>query len=440
VDPLASEVIEAAYALGIGLAIGLEREHSDLSRDDHTGEISDKPETLPSGKPREVILGVRTFALLALVGWGLAMLGDANAMVLPIGLVAVVGLITAQYVLAVKRGTASPGATTEVAAIAVVIEGALVHTDRRLAVVLGLATALLLVSKPWMQRQVVRLRHVEISATIQLAVLVAIVLPLLPAEPIDPWGAVPPRKVGLFVVLIAGVEYVGYVLTRALGADRGAVLTGLVGGLSSSTATTISMARATKEGQAMRPAQLAALLANVVMCVRLAIVTAVLAPAVSVRLSVALAAYAAVLVGAAAITGRDLAREAGRGNVSKLELKNPFSLVPALTWGAVLCGILVVSKLATAYLGDSGFLLAAFASGLADVDAISLAAARAVSANEMSVDVAALAVVIAAAANAISKSVLAISVGGRAFGQRIAVALLAGAAAAVATALVGRVI
>jgi len=432
VDPLANEVVEAAYAIGIGLAIGLEREHSDLSHNAATGEPADKPVDDPG---REVPLGVRTFGLIALVGWGLAKLGDANTLIQPIGMLAVVALLAAQFVVAARR-LPGIGATTELAAIAVLVEGGLVHTDRRLAVVLGLGTALLLVSKPWMRRQVVRLRHVEIAATIQLLVLVAIVLPLLPTEPLDPWGAIPPRKVGVFVVLLAGVEYVGYVLTRLLGADRGAALTGVVGGLTSSTAVTVSMARATKDSQPVRPAQLATLLANVVMCARVAVITAVLAPAVSWRLAIALATMAAVLLVTAIVTWREMAKETR--TVAAPTLKNPFSLLPALTWGAGLCAILVISKLATWYLGAKGFLIAAFASGLADVDAISLAAARGVTTSTLSVDMAALAIVIAASSNAVAKSLLALVIGGRRFGQRIAIALLVGAAAAIGTALVGR--
>ena len=428
-DPLAGHVLEALYAVGIGLAVGLEREHSDL-----THEL--EPTARPDGdeRSREVGLGVRTFALISLVGWVLAVLGDANAMIQPLGLIAVAGLLAAQFVVAARQ-TGHIGATTEIAAIAVLVMGSLVHFDRRLAVVIALASLLLLVSKPWMRQQVVRLRRVEISATVQLAVLAAVLLPLLPSEPIDPWGAIPPRKVGLFVVLIGGVEYVGYVLTRLLGPERGPVLTGLVGGLTSSTAVTVSMARSAKGGQPVGPTQLATLLANVVMCVRVAIITAVLAPAVSLRLAVALSVMAAFLLGVAVVTW--LSWRKARGPVTPPELKNPFSLIPAVTWGAALCAILVISKLATWYLGQKGFLLAAGASGLADVDAISLAAARGVTNATLSVEYAALAVVIATASNAVAKSALAISIGGAAFGRRIAFALLGSAAAAVITSLVG---
>lgn len=425
-DSLSGQVVEAVYALGIGLVIGLEREHSDLSHD-ADGGVADKP---PPDKGREVGLGVRTFSLIALTGWMLALLGDANTLIQPLGMLAVGLLLAAQFFVAAKK-TGAIGATTEIAAIAVLVEGGLVHTDRRLAVMLGLATALLLVSKPWMRRQVVRLRHVEISATIQLAVLVAIILPLLPVDPIDPWHAIPPRKVGVFVVLIAGVEYLGYVATRLLGTRAGAAATGLIGGLTSSTAVTVSMARATKEGEPIRPAQLATLLANVVMCFRIIVITAVLAPALSWRLAVAVGAMAVVLIVAAVLTWLNMRSESTA--VAAPELKNPFSLVPALTWGAVLCGVLVVSRLATSYFGSNGFLVAAGASGLADVDAIVLAASR----GTTTLDIAALAIVIAASTNGVAKSTYAVVIGGMKFGKRIAVALLAAALIGVGVALVG---
>jgi uncharacterized membrane protein (DUF4010 family) len=107
-------------------------------------------------------------------------------------------------------------------------------------------------------------------------------LPLLPVEDAqDPWGALPPRKVGTFVVLIAGVQYVGYVLTRWLGAARGSGLAGLVGGLTSSTAVTVSMARAARATpELVGPGQLATFLANTVMPIRVAVIAWAISPAV----------------------------------------------------------------------------------------------------------------------------------------------------------------
>lgn len=405
-------VLEAGYAVAIGLVVGFEREHHAVTE-----------KLAPADLPRQVnqhlgedpaILGSRTFALLSLGGWLTALLGDRYAAVAPVGLVALIGIIVAQYVLAARAGD-SLGLTTEVAAAVTVLTGMLVHLDRTLAVTLGLATVLLLISKPWMRAAVVRLRRLELTATVQLLVAVAIVLPLLPTAPVDPWQAIPPRKVGVFVVLIAGVEYVGYVLHRLFGAERGAALAGLVGGLTSSTAVTAAMARQARRTPASAAAgQLATFLANAVMAVRVTVVAAVLAPAVATRLAAPMGAFVAVLLGGA--LWRHLRATRDGQPEEEMPLRNPFALVPALTWGAVLCGVLLLTTLAQRAFGDSGIFLAALAAGLADVDAITLAASKQAMDGALTVESAALAITLAVASNTIVKGGIALGAGGRAFG------------------------
>src|SRR5262249_53479369 len=140
--------------------------------------------------------------------------------------------------------------------------GLLVHVEARLAVALALVTTLVLLSKPWINVVMPRLLRTELIATLQFLIVVAVVLPLLPDEPVDPWGVLPPARIGRFVVLVAGVGFVGYVLTRWLGKARAAGLTGVVGGLVSSTAVTANMAqeaaRAPAEAASCRLAVLAA--------------------------------------------------------------------------------------------------------------------------------------------------------------------------------------
>ncbi len=420
--------LEAGYAVAIGLVVGFEREHHGISQDLAPQDVPSDvhPDALKAESP----LGVRTFALLSLTGWVLAVLGDRWPAVLPVGLVAVSGLVIAQYVVGVRAGQAV-GNTTEAAALLVVLLGTLVHVDRALAVSLALALVLLLISKPWMRGAVVRLRRLEITATVQLLVLVAIVLPMLPTDPQDPWDAIPPRKVGLFVVLIAAVEYVGYVLHRLLGPRRGAALAGLVGGLTSSTAVTAAMARQARSSPGMvAPAQLATFLANLVMAVRVTVVAWVLAPDVAWRLAVPMAVFGLVLLAAAIWR---LRTDDGVTEPPQLQLRNPFALVPALTWGAILCAVILAAHFATEYLGQYGLVLAGAASGLADVDAITLAAARQAGDGSIAVSTAAIAIAVAVASNTLVKGGIAIAAGGKGYGLRIAavfgVGLLAAAAA-----------
>lgn len=436
-------LVEALYAIGIGLVVGLEREHTGATYGLDAGAVpahearraAEAGEAADGRLNKPQAFGARTLALLGLAGWLLAFLGDREPWLVPIGLVAIVGLCAAQ--MYVNRDV---GMTTEVAAVVVVLLGALVHRDRALAVALCLGTTLLLVSKPWMQTFVGQLRRIEITATLQLLLLAAIVLPLLPSEPRDPWGALPPRKVGTFIVLIAGVQYVGYVLTRMLGATRGTGIAGLVGGLTSSTAVTVSMARSARESPELtRAGQLATFLANTVMPVRVAIIAGAISAPIGWRLAPAMGAMAAVLLVAALVTWRRLARDDGHAPAA-VKLKNPFQLWNALVWGAVLCGVLLASTLATRWFGDEGFLVAAGLSGITDVDAITLAAAERSREGSMAGDIAALAITIAVCVNTVVKGAMAWFGGGRGFGRTVVLVFGAAIVLTAAAAVLGMVV
>ena len=434
-------LVEAMYAIGIGLVVGLEREHSVVVPDDGPAQVptgvivpaSPPPPAAPAateGPVAQAAMGARTMALLGLAGWLLAFLGDRDPWLLPAGLATIVALIGAQMYIGREVGM-----TTEAAGVVIVLLGALVHLDRPLAVALCLGTTLLLVSKPWMRHFVVHLRRIEITATLQLLLLVAIVLPVLPAHAVDPWGALPPRKVGTFIVLIAGVQYVGYVLTRLLGPTRGVGLAGLVGGLTSSTAVTVSMARAARASdEAIAPTVLATLLANMVMPVRVAVIAGAISPAVGWRIAAAMAAMALVLLIAAGVSWLRLRRGSGMP-ATAIKLKNPFELWGALMWGLVLCAVLLGAKLATTWMGDAGLLVAAGLSGLTDVDAITLAAAAQARDATLSADLAALAITIAVAVNTIVKAGMAWFGGGRRFGRPVVVVFALAIGLAVVTAL-----
>jgi uncharacterized membrane protein (DUF4010 family) len=269
--------------------------------------------------------------------------------------------------------------------------------------------------------------------------VLAVVLPLLPAEPVDPWGVLPPRRIGLFVALISGISFLGYLASRLLGGAGSAALTGLVGGLVSSTAVTAAMAQQAATRKALAgPGQLAVLLANVVMLGRVLVVTAVISRELVLALAFPLGAMGLVLLGAALLVWRGLrtAHAAGRGaGGALLTVANPFALLPALKWGLLLCVVLVVSRLAQDFLGDAGLLAAAAVSGLADVDPMTLAASRQVAGGTLSVHTASLAISIAVLANTAVKAGIAWIAGGAAFGNRVALALGAAAAIGVLVAL-----
>lgn len=398
--------------MAIGLAVGLEREHSAAA-----GGAAESP--AESGATRDTVaLGARTFALVAALGWALGFAGQTWAWLPPVGLVVVGALIAIQYITSADRGL-----TTEFAAMITFVLGLLVNVNRSLTVALALVTILLLVSKPFVWTVVSRIRRAEITATIQLAILLAIVLPILPAEPVDPWGILPPQKIGLFVVLIAGIGFVGYLLSRMFGARRGAGLTGLVGGLTSSTAVTVAMSKIGRDPNMREPGRLAVFLANAVMFARVIVVTLVLSREVAAVLVVPMGAMGLVMVVGALRSWRAISREAGGDdtNASSPPIKNPFELIPALKWGAVLCVVLVVAHFGQEWFDELGLYAAALASGLADVDAITIAVANQASASTLAVDAAALAISIAVVSNTVVKGSLAVVAGGRGFGRAIAV-------------------
>jgi uncharacterized membrane protein (DUF4010 family) len=421
-EPASAELpllVEGLVALGIGLFIGLEREHR------HVEE----------GEPDKTINGVRTFALLALSGWLAALLQERWAWAAPV-LLAMVGLmLVAQYV----RESSLPGrlgVTTELAALLTVAYGLLVHVQVRLAVALALVTTLVLVSKPWINVVMPKLLRTELLAALQFLIVVAVVLPLLPDQPRDPWGVLPPRRIAMFVVLVAGVGFVGYVLTRLFGRAKAAGVTGIVGGLVSSTAVTANMAHeAARSKGASEPGQLAVLAANAIMPLRVVVILFAVSRETSRALAVPMLAMSLVLA-VFAWRLRGAVRPSSGAEDRQLPVTNPFALLPALKWGAFLCTVLLVAHFARKWLGDSGLLVTAAVSGLADVDAISLVAARDVAGGTLSTHTAALAITIAVMTNSAVKAGIALVSGGKAFGRPVALALGLGMAAALLAALV----
>jgi len=313
--------------------------------------------------------------------------------------------------------------TTEVAALVTFGIGMAVERDRMLAIALGLTTTLLLVSKPWVRTFVPRLKRMDLVATLQLLILVAIVLPVLPSEASDPWGVLAPRRIGIFVVLIAGISYVGYVLHRLLGDRNSAGITGLVGGLASSTAVTVAMSQRVRADQSFRePAQLAICLASAVMFVRVIVVCYLVDATVARALFAPLGAMALVTGGAALLVARRIRKASAGGDRSSIELANPFSLLPALKWGLVFAAVLVATAAARDAFGDAGAVASAAIAGLVDVDAVTLATARQASEGGLPVGSAALAITNAVVANTVVKGGIAWASGGRRLARGLSLA------------------
>jgi uncharacterized membrane protein (DUF4010 family) len=230
-NPEASLFYRFGVALFIGLLVGLQREYT---MDEYSAE----------GRA-EMFAGLRTFTLMALVGAAAAMVADMLdspwafvGIVFPLGL-----LIAVAYFITAWRG--GMGMTTEVAALVTILAGALAYWEQiTLAVALAVVTTGLLSLKLELHGFVERLTREDIFAVLKFALITAIILPVLPNETYGPppFDVLNPYTIWLLVVLISGISFLGYVLIKLLNAREGITLTGLLGGLASSTATTLSFA------------------------------------------------------------------------------------------------------------------------------------------------------------------------------------------------------
>ncbi len=367
-------------------------------------------------------LGIRTFTVLSLLGFAAAVASDRFPLVAPVTIAGVCVLIIALYIRAKELGL---GITTELAAITTCGLGVLCHHQPHAAGALALVLTVVLSSKRMAHETVRKMRRVELTDTLKFLIAIFIVLPLLPNKALDPYGALNPFKVGLLVVLISGISFVGYFLTRLLGAQKGLGLTGIVGGLTSSTAVTAAMAQEAKEQPHLNAICVFSTVgANATMFVRVLVVVAVLDPALALKLAWAIGAMGVVAIALSTVlwfqAGKS--KEGGEGH-HQVQLKNPFSIGPALKFAAFFVAILFAAKLAKIHFGNQGLYLAALLSGLADVDAITLTIAEQSKAGTLAQNIGALAITIAVVSNSVVKTGIAMYVGGWKFGRLVGLCL-----------------
>lgn len=396
------DIRNLAVALAVGFLIGFEREHT------HTAEKRDN-----------TFAGARTFALVALAG-GLTGLFGENHWLAAVALLTVGALTVAAY-WAATRDNNGFGGTTEVAIVATFLLGfAATHGALLVAAAGGVGVAVILSIKPSVKKLAARLTEQELYAALRLLAISVIVLPVLPNEGFGPYAALNPREIWLMVVFISGLSFLGYWLIKMVGQDKGFLLTGLAGGLASSTATTMSLSRFAKEGAS--PGQVAAgvIAANVVMVIRVGFLLAAVARDVLAAATPTLVAAAVAGTGAALWIWRKERQAETAGDA--LELGNPMEIAPALVFAALLAVIALASRFGADQFGDAGLLLVAFISGLADVDAMTLTAGRQSGIGDITASVAAAAVLAAVFSNIVVKAGMTWSIAGSATGRVVAFA------------------
>jgi uncharacterized membrane protein (DUF4010 family) len=393
-------------SLALGLLIGLERERN------------------PSSKA-----GLRTFALVALLGTlaGLIAEKTGSPWILAAGLILVGLMMIAAYARG-DGGTADPG-TTSVAAVCVCYGlGALIWLGYpTLAAMLGVITTMLLYFKPELRGLSQRLTRQDLFSILQFAALSFVILPVLPDQNYGPYDALNPRQIWLMVVLISGISLTGYVALRVTGGRHGVLLLGLMGGMVSSTATSMVYARHARDPGMLQLAVVVILTANLVVPARLAVLAGVVSPAIVPLLLPALAGALACGAAGTLYWWRKLSQQ----SVLELpEIRNPTEIRTALGFGLLFGVVLFCSAWLSDVAGNRGLYAVALVSGLTDVDAITLSTLRLYDLGALQPFQAVSAIVIALVSNIAFKLGLVCVVGGALLARRCAPAMLASAAGA----------
>jgi uncharacterized membrane protein (DUF4010 family) len=381
--------LEFLTALGIGLLIGLERERK------------------PSAKA-----GLRTFAIVGVFG---ALCGALSQhlnsyWLVGVGLV-LVGLMIISAYFEERAAEEDPGTTTVAALLVCFTLGAATTLGfRQIAVMLGVVTTVLLYFKPELAGLAKRLERRDLLSVLQFAVLSFVILPVLPDETLGPYEAINPRNVWLMVVLISGIGLAGYLALRLVGGRKGLPLLGLLGGVVSSTATTVLYSRhARSYAELVDGAVLVILLANLVVVVRLAVLTWVAAPGLLPTL-LPIEACALLPGGAAvALLYRRMRRES---EPPVPQTSNPTELKTAFTFAALYAIVLMLAAWLHDLAGIQGLYAVAFVSGLTDVDPITLSALHLYGMSTVSAGQAATTITVALLSNIGFKLGMALVLGG----------------------------
>jgi uncharacterized membrane protein (DUF4010 family) len=411
-----------AVALGIGLLIGLERGWK--SREDQPGSRT---------------AGLRTFAITGLLG------GTAGALSLELGGPTstggglFLGLCFAGYAGVITVFTRDENiadktfsATTPIAALVTFALGAFsLVGDIRAAAAAAVATAGLLALRHPLHGWVRRITWEELRSILILLAMTFVVLPVVPNEPVGPFGGLNLREIWLIAIVLAAVSFLGYVAIKYLGARRGVLLAAAAGGLVSSTAVMITNARRAAAGEGV-PRLLAAgaMIATCVSLVRTALIVGTLNPPMLKLVMVPLGAAALVSLLAASVLA--FRAQSGTDGEEAGEMRNPFEFRPVVIFAIILGLLVIAARLITEQFGAAGAIVAALVTGIGDIDAVTVSMTK-LAPSTLDARQAALAVMAAVLSNNVAKAVMGGAIGRGAFavatGIGTAAALAAGAVA-----------
>lgn len=370
-----------AVAFGLGLLVGLQRE-----------------------KVASPLAGIRTFSIIPLLGAVCALLAQSfGGWIVALGLLCLAGILSVGNFIELKRETApEPGITTEVAALIMFGLGAYVMVGHiTVAVIIGAGVAVLLQFKQPLHSLLEKIGHKDMTAIMQFALIALVILPILPNRSFGPLGLINPFETWLVVVLIVGISLSAYLIYKFFGAGAGTVLGGILGGLISSTATTISYAqKAHQDGKLANMAATVIIIASCMALGRVIIEVIVLAPRTAFSMAPPLLVVFAVMATAGAV----LFFRGGRDGAELPEQENPAELKSAILFGLLYTAISLAVALTKEFVGDKGLYVVGFISGLTDVDALTMSTAQMAEAGRLNADLAWQVVLIGALSNIVFKA------------------------------------
>jgi uncharacterized membrane protein (DUF4010 family) len=398
-DFIESRMLQIAVAVALGLLVGLQREWT-----------TDKP------------IGLRSFALISTIGALVGLLSERyGAWVLGAGLIAVTFAIFS-HTFFLSRRLDVAGMTTELAAIAVFLAGVLATSGYVAeAVVIAGVVTLLLHWKAQMQEWVKRIGKEEFQAVARFVLITLVVLPVLPNRAYGPYAVLNPWQIWLMVVLIVGLNLAGYVSLRISSGKGSALLNGVLGGMISSTAATVSFAKRSQSDRLVIPiASTVILIASALVYVRILIETAAVARGLLPHLFFPVAAFSILFL---IVIGVLLVRRPA-GSEEEVTPGNPAELKTALGFGLLYSAVLFISAAVGEQFGDTMLYPVAIVSGLTDVDAITLSIGRLFVESRIEADAAWRVIFVASLSNLAFKAGIVAVIGGGSLRRQVLPALV----------------
>lgn len=344
-------------ATGIGLVIGLEREFSQKDN------------------PHGFFAGTRTFALVAILGFIAGLLGTIYSewvlLTFALGVVLLIGL---GYFITASKGAI--GSTTEFSVLLCFGLGLLSFLGyHNMALAITVIVTVILSLKMKVKKVVGKLTQEEIYAFVQFVVMALLIIPFLPNENFGPYDVINPREIGMVVLLTSGISFVGYILMKFLGANKGILITGLLGGLVSSTAVTWNFSKKSKETPELSMNYAVGILAAAcIMIARVFLLVYIFNKAMLTGFVLPLVILFAAAVGITAYFNKKQNKNTAVN--ADIPLGDPLNLKDALFFGLLYTGILILVSYANAEYGSKGIYISSLISGLTDIDAITISVSK----------------------------------------------------------------